>query len=364
MKKYFFISILFFFIFSCSPKSNKNDQAYYDNESNQPYYDENSSEEGKSKDDVANEKLTDEYTDDADLKTTVPGDVTGEVTNVTETTETTTETTIDEDITDTSYLNTDLTDRKIIKTASLKFEVKNVERTTDIIEDLAREFEGYTSQSKLTSYLSDSELIELSKDSVLKVSEFHVVNSMIIIVPKKNFDQVLKEISKLYIYLDSRDITTEDVSTIFLRNKLKAINKLTYEKRMQNAIDDKGKKLNDIIAAEQKASNLGDKAIDDKIANYNLQDKIDYSRITIFMYQSSSVYQQNIENTNLSDYKPSFGRRIYKALKSGFEMILDLFVGLTYLWPFIVLVVLLVFGYKMFMKKVWSKRKDKKDENI
>lgn len=349
MKKFLFISLILFFALSCSnKKSSYNDESVYKEYTEQqtPYGDNDASYKD---DNLENEK-------NSALDETKSEVATGDVTAPSTETSLDSETSTNEDILDTSYLNTDLSIRKIIKTANLKFEVKNVEKTTDLIEDLAREFGGYTSQSKLTSYLSNTEIIELSRDSVLKVSEFSVYNNMIIIVPKENFDQVLKELSKVYIYLDSRDITTEDVSALFLRNKLKAINKLTYEQRMLNAIDDKGKKLNDIIAAEQKAANLGDKAIDDKIANFTLQDKIDYSRITINMYQASSVFQNNIENTDLSDYKPSFWVRSGKALASGWSMILNLFVGLMYLWPVILLGLVVFFVVRFFMKKYNTKK--------
>jgi len=355
MKKYLIISILFVFM-GC--KNSKDESKDYSSVNEYVY----SEEQNKSKektDDVlydGTEGAVSEGKDETNTKSTAPtnSDVTGETTNATETNSTS------DDLTDTSYLNFKLTDKKIIKIASLKFEVQNVEKTTEIIEDLARKYDGYTSLSKLTSYQTNSDEIELSEDSVLRVYEYYVVNSMTIIVPKQNFDNILKELSKVYIYLDYREITTEDVSISFLRNKLKAINKLYYEERINNAVDKKGKNINDIVNAEQQASNLGEKAIDDKIANFTLQDKIDYSRITINMYQSASICNEKAKNTDLSVYKPPFFRSAYKSIKSGWDFMLQFFVLLLNLWPLILFVCIIIFGYKYFRKKGWISKKIEK----
>lgn len=358
MKKYLTI-IIILIIASCSNSSkNKSyDSSLEDNYYQEETYSEKSYNEGGAEYDIYDESIvSDDYTKDYDAKAKTSDDFQElEKNEINE--GTISENTSDEEITDTSYLNTDLSERKIIKTATLNFKVKNVETTTDLIEDIARAYDGYTSLSNLKSYLFDTELIPLNNDSVLKVCQYNVSNTMQIIVPKENFDQVMKDLSKLYIYLDSREIKTEDVSIIFLRNKLKAVVKMTYEKRMQDAIDDKGKKLNDIISAEQKAQNLADKAIEDKIANYTLQDKIDYSRINITMYQASSVYQEVIENTNLSDYKPSILIRAGKAIKSGWNAVLDVFVAILYIWPIIFIVIIIIFLIKRFSQIFKNKKK-------
>lgn len=360
MKKYALILVLFV-LFGCS-QSSKNDSQNYSNEysystDDEMYKDKKEDDSyAESEGGTVNEKsMNEEYITD-ETKTTAPA--TGEVTDSdTETSETSE----DIDDNDTSYLNFKLTDRKIIKTASMKFKVENVEKTTDKIEDLAREFEGYTSLSKLQSYQIDSEEIELSKDSVLNVSEYYVVNNMTIIVPKKNFDAVLKELSKLYIYLDYREISTEDVSTTFLRNKLKLIVKQTYSTLFKEAAEEKAKKLNEYLSAEQKAMDLENKAIDDKIANFTLQDRIDYSRISINLYQESSVYKSKSKNTNLSGYKPSFWLESYRAIQSGFEVLLSIFVGILQIWSYILIVFVIYFLFRYLKKKgFFSKNEDKK----
>jgi hypothetical protein len=167
----------------------------------------------------------------------------------------------------------------------------------------------------------------------MEVLEYYVDNNMVIRVPSIYFDSVLAEIAKEHIYLDHRQVKTEDVSTIFLRNKLKEEKRTEYEKRIQKAVDKAPRKLDDIVMAEKQASDLADIAIDKKIDNYNLQDKIDYSTIALNFYQANTIHKEFVENTRLTEYQPSFWQRALKALQVGWKVVLEIVIGLLYLWP-------------------------------
>ncbi len=256
-----------------------------------------------------------------------------------------------ETLSDTLYLKNVRLSKKFIKTAELKFKVKNVEKVTQTIEELTLKLDGNVQQSQIRSNYVSTRDIEISQDTVMKVIEYYVDNNLIIRVPSLYFDSVLNEISKLYIYLDSRDVKTEDVSTIFLRNKLKGEKRTEYEKRIQRASDQGNRKLDDIVEAERTASDLADIAIDKKIANYELQDKIDFSTITINMYQANTVNKEFVQNTTLSEYQPSFWRKAMNAVRTGWEVILNIFIGLLYLWPLYLLAILVYYLIKAIRKR-------------
>jgi len=234
---------------------------------------------------------------------------------------------------DTLYLNSVRLSKKFIKTADLRFKVNHVEETTQTIERLALRLGGYIQQSQIRSNYVSGRNIEISSDTIMEVLEYYVDNNMIIRVPSIYFDSVLAEIAKEHIYLDRREVKTEDVSTIFLRNKLKEEKRTEYEKRIQRAVDKAPRKLDDIVLAERQASELADIAIDKKIDNYKLQDRIDFSSISLNFYQSNNIHKEFVENTRLTEYQPSFWQRAWKALQVGWKVILEIVVGLLYLWP-------------------------------
>jgi len=167
----------------------------------------------------------------------------------------------------------------------------------------------------------------------MEVTIYKIENSMIIRIPSVYFDSVLTQISQLYTYLESRDVKTEDVSTIFLRNKLKEEKRAEYEKRIQKAVDKAPRKLDDIVLAERQASDLADMAIDKKIENYQLQDRIDFSTIQLDFYQPNIISKEYVQNIRLTEYQPSFWQKAWKALKGGWEAILEILIGLLYIWP-------------------------------
>lgn len=256
-----------------------------------------------------------------------------------------------ENLSDTIYLKNVRLSKKFIKTADFRFKVKNVEAATHKIESMALKLGGFVQQSQMHSNYVTGRTVEISSDSMLNVFEYYISNNLIIRVPNIYFDSVLTEISKIYIYLDNRDVKTEDVSTIFLRNKLKAEKNAEYEKRIQKASDTGNRKLDDIVEAERTAADLADRAIDKKIENYQLQDRIDFSTINMDIYQANAVHKEKVMNTRLYHYQPGFWKKAWEAVVTGWNVILNVIVGLIYLWPLYVLALLVYFGIKYFRKK-------------
>lgn len=255
---------------------------------------------------------------------------------------------------DTLYLNSVRLSKKFIKTADLRFKVENVEKTTRTIEWLTLRLGGYIQQSEIRSNDLSNRHIELSGDSIMEVTEYYVNNNMIIRVPNIYFDSTLSEIAKEHIYLNHRQVKTEDVSTIFLRNKLKEEKRTEYEKRIQKAVDKAPRKLDDIVTAERQASELADIAIDKKIDNYKLQDRIDFSTISLNFYQSNDIHKEHVKNNRLRAFQPSFWQRAGKALQVGWKAVLEIIIGLLYLWPIYLIAIgiyYLIKYIRMRMKK-------------
>jgi hypothetical protein len=257
-------------------------------------------------------------------------------------------------LSDTVYLQNVRLSKKFIRTADLRFKVKQVEEATHKIEKLARDLNGYVYQSDIKSNRFSERNIELSPDSMQVVFEYVIENNLIIRVPNIHFDSIMNVIAKMHIFIDYRTVKTEDVSTTFLRNKLKAEKNAEYEKRIQRASDQGSRRLDDIVEAERQASEMADMAIDKKIANYELQDRIDFSTISLNIYQASSVYKETVKNTRLRSYQPNFWQRAWEAIRTGWNIILDIIIALIYLWPLYLLAVLIYFGIKYIRR--WMKK--------
>jgi hypothetical protein len=242
--------------------------------------------------------------------------------------------------------------RKFIRTADLKFKVKNVTQSTYIIENITNKFDGFVTYTNLQSNIIDKFETKVSQDSTLETTRYNVENNITIRVPNKRLDTVIKSIAKQIDFLDYRIIKADDVSLKMLSNQLSQNRSANNEKRVEKAIDTKGKKINDIMDAENTLANQKEQKDNSKIENLSMQDQVNFSTLTIQIYQHESVKQEL--NVNIKDdnyYKPNIGIRILDSLKTGWYVLLDVIVFLVEIWWLLFIVIGSFFLYKKYFKK-------------
>ncbi len=245
--------------------------------------------------------------------------------------------------------------RKLIRTADIKFKVKSVVQSTNLIENTSRKWGGLVTYSNLQSTINDKISTKISQDSTLETTKYQVENTITLRVPQQNMDTVVKEIAKEIDYLDYRLIKADDVALRLLSNELLQKRSATSEKRVANAIDTKGKKINDVMNAETQLENKKAQSDSSAIENLSLQDQINYSTITLQLYQREVVKQELVANEKQGYYfEPSIGIQILDALQSGWFHLLSLVVFLLKLWwlALIGLVIYLIFKKVPFIKNI------------
>ena len=245
--------------------------------------------------------------------------------------------------------------RKLIRTADIKFKVKSVVQSTNLIENTTRKWGGLVTYSNLQSTINDQISTKVSQDSTLETTKYKVENTITLRVPQQNMDTVVKEIAKEIDYLDYRLIKADDVALRLLSNELLQKRSATNEKRMSNAIDTKGKKINDIMNAETQLENKKAQSDSSAIENLSLQDQINYSTITLQLYQREVIKQELVANEKQGYYfEPSIGIQILDALQSGWFHLLSLVVLLLKLWwlALIGLVIYWIFKKAPFIKNI------------
>ncbi|MFC6876975.1 DUF4349 domain-containing protein [Flavobacterium myungsuense] len=242
--------------------------------------------------------------------------------------------------------------RKFIRTADLKFKVKNVAKSTYAIENTTNKFGGFVTYTNLQSTINNKIETKISQDSILETLKYSVENNIIIRVPNTKLDTVIKTIAKQIDYLDYRVIKAGDVSLQMLSNELAQIRNINNERRIEKAIDLKGKKLNDVIAAESNLATKNEQTDNHKLENLSLKDQVNFSTITLLIYQSESIKQEIIANQkDKYAYQTNFGLQILDALKSGWFILQDIIVFLFQLWWFIVLISIGFFVYRKYTRK-------------
>lgn len=242
--------------------------------------------------------------------------------------------------------------RKFIRTANIKFKVKNVAKSTTIVEDVTTKFGGFVTYTNLQSTISDENKTKISQDSTLVTTKFIVDNNITIRVPNSQLDTVIKSISNQIGFLNFRIIKADDVTLQLLSNKLSQNRSSSTEKRIVNAIDTKGKKLNQIIDAEENLDSKKEANDTSKIQNLSLEDQVNFSTLTLQIYQNQTIKQEMIANEkSVNAYRPNIGLQIWDSIKTGWYILEEMISIVVVLWPFALIGFLVFIGYKKWLKK-------------
>lgn len=235
----------------------------------------------------------------------------------------------------------DDTIRKFIRTADIRFRVKNVEQATYRIEDIATSLGGFVTYTKLASQEAGRDIIPISADSSLETIKYTVVNNITLRVPNVRLDTTLKAIATLVDYLDYRAISADDVALQIKANKWAQKRALGSGGRLETALDKNGK-LREAINGAEVLNGIKGQADEAALANLSLQDQVNFSTVSIDIYQRQDFKRWVIANDkDIAAYKPGLGTKLWDALKAGWSLIEYLIVAITHLWALILLAIIM-----------------------
>ena len=240
------------------------------------------------------------------------------------------------------------TTRNFIRTAEIEFKVKDVIKATYSIEDIIIKHGGFVEYTRLASEIIDDKEVNIKEDSLLVITCYRVVNNFILRVPNTKLDTALKEIAKFADFMNFRIIKAEDVTIDLISKKLEQDRLAKYDNRLKNAIDNKGKRLNDVTNAEDNLLHKQQQADEAKLANLRILDKIKFSTIELSLYQDQSIKYDVIAKEK---YSIPFGVRVVDALKFGWNIVVEICLFVVNFWSVILIGGLVVFSVKYFRKK-------------
>lgn len=243
------------------------------------------------------------------------------------------------------------TTHKFIRTADVKCKVKSVIKSTVIIEDFAIQQNGFVTLSNLTQDVSRHTVIPVSQDSALETTYYVAKNDLIIRVPNTKLDTFLKQIATQIEFLDYRIIKANDVGLQLLENKITQQRIKKHEERLTKAIDEKAKKLIETSLAEENVLNKQEQADNAMISNLSLNDQINYSTVSIQLYQKETIKRELVENEkNTKAYEPSLWHKTQEALISGWYIFEAILLFLINAWAFLLIAVIIYLVYRRYRK--------------
>ncbi|MBK7668499.1 MAG: DUF4349 domain-containing protein [Sphingobacteriaceae bacterium] len=237
-----------------------------------------------------------------------------------------------------------------IRTADIKFKVKDVKQSTFDIEDLVAKHNGYITYTNLSSNISYQNKVQISEDSCKERTYYVVDNSVTMRIPNTELDAVLRGLAPFMDFLDHRTIKADDIKYTLLSNQLAEKRYKNYKQRYTKAIDTKGRKLKETVIAEETLATNEQIADNKTIESLELMDQVNYSTVTLYIYQPQTIKEALVANEKtIAPYVPSFGERLGGAFKDGwfvFEQIILFFVNI---WGVLVLMVAMFFLIRWFV---------------
>lgn len=215
--------------------------------------------------------------------------------------------------------------QKMLRTASLKFRVKDVQKSTNQIEKMARYHGGYVAQSIFNIDEVEKLIKKKSTDSAEEIKKLVPQNHIEVFVLNTQLDTFLDKIQGMVDHLEYRHLTA-------------------YDKTIENT------------TAPSEGS-VGNTANAFAVAN-GQQVNTKYARVSMDIYQTPVVKKWTIPNPDSFEVaRGGFGEDFVNSLKSGWRGLGIGFNVLISLWPLLLFALGGYWWYKRRGKKITYKAK-------
>ncbi|WP_183577204.1 DUF4349 domain-containing protein [Mucilaginibacter sp. X5P1] len=232
---------------------------------------------------------------------------------------------------------------KLVKTADIRFKVKNVQQAGENISALATKYNGMVMHHNMTSTDEQTHDVRLSDDSIMRISAFNTSADMTVKIPTEKLDEFLTTVSHMGIHVNESKMDIEDKSLDYLAEKLKLKN------RQEFIAQQKQGKI--IVKDPNKVMDLKDDMVDEQIGNKRIDDEVKYSVISMSFYQSNTISKEIIVNDDTSTYNLPFFSQLGMAIQNGWFIFSEVIIGLVNVWAFVLCGIAIWLGIRYYNKR-------------
>ena len=214
---------------------------------------------------------------------------------------------------------------KIIKTADMRFRVKDVQQTKEQLSKALKAEGGTIAEFSIESSIQEMDKVKQSTDSLREITAYRTEGYLVAKIPSDKLDDFTNKIAKMAVFVNSSSMKMDDQSISYLANQLKAQNRV-------EAIDKINKVATRKSANIESSLNIKDDFIDRKIENMRIDQSVKYSTISLNFYQDNTVKTLIVANDNLYDYRPGFANRLWLSLVNGWTIFKEIILAIANLW--------------------------------
>ena len=232
---------------------------------------------------------------------------------------------------------------KFVKTADMRFKVKDVQQTSEAIASLTTSLSGIIMHHSQTTTIERSTDVPSTSDSVMRFSSYRTNSEMTVRVPSDKMEEFMNRVGHMAVFVNNRNMDIQDKTLDYLSSQLKVSGRNDIIAQ-QKAGKIKIKDIGDVLA-------LKDDQVDKTIDNRRIEDAVKYSTISLDFYQNNTVAKELIVNDDPSNYTLPFFRRLGNAFIGGWYIFDEMLIVLANIWVFILIVVAALFVYRHYKKK-------------
>lgn len=252
------------------------------------------------------------------------------------------------DAVDTQELNKEPADtiaaEKIIKTADMRFRVKDVQNTKEQLSKTIKAEGGTVAEFSIESTIQETDKVKQSTDSLKEITSYRTQGYLVAKVPSEKLDEFTNTIAKMAVFVDNQSMKMDDQSIAYLSNKLKAQNRV-------DAIEKINKVASKKSANVESSLYIKDDYVDKRIENMQIDSRVKFSTITLNFYQDNTVKTMIVANDNLYDYRPAFINRLWLGIVNGWTIFKEIIIAISNLWMLILVGIAIFFTIKYFIRK-------------
>lgn len=209
--------------------------------------------------------------------------------------------------------------RKLIKRGNVRFEVKDLNEKEKVVKQLTQQFKGYLSNEETQTF---GDRIEYS---------------FTVRLPAHRFNDFLEELSSGVTYFDKKNITVDDVTEQFLDIEARLKTKKALEERYANLLS-KARNVSEILEIERELNKVRADVESMEGRLKYLSDQVAFSTLEIAFYKRIGKDAR-------------FGNKFTDSIKTGWNILVSLVLGVVTLWPIVLILVLGVWLFRRFWRK-------------
>lgn len=242
-------------------------------------------------------------------------------------------------------------DKQFIKTADVNMEVKDVYETTISIEKSVQQLGGFVTKSNLQSNVVSENTYNTSNENAVLVKKYQTENRMQLRVPTEKLGELLTMINDKKLFLNSRLINAEDITS-----------SIKYAQLESKRIEKNNKNISALKANKDKVELDNENMAEDnqqQLANMDVTDNLKYSMVDVYIKEPKiRVAEIAITNTDSIDDKYNFDflYSTKSAFVEGYYLIQKIVVGLITVWPIVLIGIAVVYFARK--RKSAKKRSD------